>query len=272
MSVLSLERAVIEPPAHLPVTHLSVSSLTLFQRAPCQWKRRYIDHAYETSTGKMTIGSAAAAALCQHFGQQAETGVGYSTEQLLDEFDAVWTERGQREEIDYEGEEPGRLKDSAIRTLRLYHKAIAPTITPISAEREFELSWPGVDWKLTGYIDLETIENRIVDHKMTAKRWGEPKVHAALQPTVLLAARQAEGNPADGFDYHLLVRTQNPQVPVMPAQRSQQRIEALTSLVFSLARQIAWRWQADCWNGPVEDLAWMCKGCNAANCEWRLAA
>jgi hypothetical protein len=270
MSVLALERVVVDPPDSLPVAYLSVSSLNLFSRCPLAWKRRYVDKISEPASGKMLLGSAAGAALAQHYGTRIETGTGFTTTELLDEYAAEFELRSGREEIIWGADNPGLLKDSGVAALALYHLQIAPIIIPSTVEREFELSWPGVGFKLTGFIDLETVDGAIVDYKMTGQRWSAEKAAAELQPTVYLAARRAEGNPATGFDYHAMVRTKKPSTEIVPATRTERQLDLLTHRVFSIARAMQWRWLNDCWAGTPPDLAWLCRSCSARDCDWRL--
>ena len=161
---------MVDPPATLPVEYLSLSSLKKFQMCPEKWRRHYLDHDPEPSSGKMVLGSAAGAALAQHYGTQIETGEGLCAEALLDEFSSEWEDRRTREDVDYEKEAPGEMKDAGARALALYHATVAPHVEPVSVERGFELCWPGVDWRLTGFIDLETADGRAADYKLSAKR------------------------------------------------------------------------------------------------------
>jgi hypothetical protein len=271
MSVLELARqAIIEPPSSLPVDHLSVSSLNLFARCPMAWKLRYVDKVLEPPSGKMTLGGAAGAALAQHYGRQIETGEGLSTADVLDEFSAEWDGRVDREEVFWGSDTPGGLKDSGVAALAIYHAVIAPTVIPSTVEREFSLTWPDAPFELTGFLDLETVDGAVADYKMTGQRWSAEKAAAELQPTVYLAARRAEGNPATGFAYHTMVRTKKPSAELVPAPRTERQLDLLTHRVFSIARAMQWRWLNDCWAGAGPDVAWLCRSCSAPDCAWRL--
>jgi hypothetical protein len=273
MSALALSPNLrVDPPATLPVEYLSVSSLNLFERCPESWRRKYIEHQYEPPSGKMLLGGAAGAAEAQHYGLQIERGEGLVIEDVLDEFSAQLDDRASREEVDWQGEQPGALKDSGVGALRIYHAAIAPTVTPVSVEREFSLSWEGAPFTLTGYLDLEDSGGAVCDLKMSKQRWSEDKARAELQPTVYLAARRAEGNPAPEFQYHTMIRTAQPKAEVVPTIRTERQLDLLTTRIFSIAREIEWRWLNDCWRGTAPDLAWMCRGCGfASSCPWSRA-
>lgn len=270
MSTLTISPNVtLDPPARLPVEYLSLSSLKQFQMCPEKWRRRYIEHDPEPSSGKMVLGSSAGAALAQHYGTVIETGEGIPTEQLLDEFATEWEDRRGREDVDYQGEAPGEMKDSGARALSLYHRVEAPKITPVSVEREFELQWPGVDWKVIGFLDLETADGRIADYKLSGKRMAQRDAAADLQPTMYLTARRAEGDPATGFDFHVMARTKQPTVEIIDTPRSERQLDALTARIFQVAREIEWRWETGNWMGAAP-MTWFCAGCRYNDCAWRL--
>jgi len=256
-------------PPQIPVEYLSLSSLRLFQQCPEKWRRRYVDHEHEPPSGKMLLGSAAGAALAQHYGRQIESGTGLSTEELLDEFAAEWDDRTGREDVDYEQETPGELKDSGAGALRVYHTQFAPGIVPVAVERQFELHWPGVDWCLTGYLDLEDADGLVRDYKMSAKKMSQRDADADLQPTVYLAAKRAEGDPAAGFRFDQMIRTKQPTAQVVVTERSERQLDQLTERVFTLAREIEWRCETGTWSGAPPN-TWFCGTCRYHDCAWRL--
>jgi hypothetical protein len=64
--------------------------------------------------GKMVRGSAAGAALAQHYGRQIETGEGLSTSDVLDEYCGEWDHRCDREEVIWGTDNQGALKDAGL--------------------------------------------------------------------------------------------------------------------------------------------------------------
>jgi hypothetical protein len=271
MSTLTLNPNVrIDPPATLPVDYLSLSSLRLLMQCPRRWKLRYIDGAYEPPSGRMLLGGAAGAALAQHYGHQIETGQGLSTEQLLDEFSATWDGRiGREAEVGWEKDTPGSLKDSGAGALAVYHRLIAPRIRPVSIERELRLAWPGVQWTLTGYLDLEDADNWVRDFKMSKQRLSQSNADADLQPDVYLAARRAEGDPAAGFCFDTMVRLKAPTAEVVSTTRTERQLDGLTERIFGLAREIEWRCDTGIWSGAAPN-TWFCSTCSHADCPLRL--
>lgn len=265
---------MIDPPAKLPVDHLSVSSMELLEKCPEKWKLRYIDHAYEPPTGNLIIGGAVWAAEVQHYGHQIETGEGLSLEDVQDEFSAEWDDRVQRNEVLWEDSTPGEVKDEGFSVVERYHSVIVPEVVPVTVEREFKLQWPEVDWDFIGYIDLETADGQVADTKVKKKALYKPTADKELQPVSYLTARRAEGNPASWFRYHVVVRPGKQSAArayVQPTTRTDEQLDAFERRVMTTAREIAWRAENDEW-GPAPAGAWWCDpkycGYYGGMCPW----
>lgn len=266
----------VDPPTMLPVDHLSISSLKLFSQCPIRWRRRYLDRHFEPASGKMILGSAAGAAEAQHYSAQIDTGEGFSVERVLDEFSDEWEDRIGREEVVFGKDTAGELKDSGAAALRVYHTVHAPTVRPVSVEREFRIAWPGVDWDLTGFLDLEDADGTVADLKMKGRRMSDADARNDLQPTAYLVARRAEGNPAPRFDFHCMIRgVKQPTAEIVPTTRTDAQLDAFTDRVFALAAEMAWRCEMDVWTGAAPGIfkpgSDVCSGCGFTDCAWRLA-
>lgn len=247
----------VDPPSQLPVERLSVSSLNTLAKCPEKWHRRYILREYEPPSGKMILGAAVGAAETQHYGLVVETGEGLSLEAVQDEFSAEWDDRISREDVAFGEDKPGSLKDSGIKALDAYHTTVAPLIAPVSVEREFSLTWPGVDWSLTGFLDLEEADGTVADLKVRGKRLMRPDADSDLQPAAYLYARRAEGNPSPRFDFHTMVRVARPYAEVVTTERTNTQLDAFADRVFLAASEIEWRAERDAWSGAAAG-AWWC--------------
>jgi hypothetical protein len=247
----------VDPPAVLPVEHLSVSSLNLLARCPERWRRRYLEREYEPANGKMILGSAVGAAEAQHYSQVIDTGEGYTLEQVQDEFSSEWEDRTEREQIEWGSDNAGELKDSGIASIDAYHTQVAPLIIPTSVERQFSVTWPGVAWDLTGFLDLEESDGTVADLKVRGKKLSRMDADHDLQPASYLYARRAEGNPAPRFDFHTMVRTKRPYAEVVSTGRTDAQLDAFADRVFAAAAEIAWRTEYDVWTGAAPG-GWWC--------------
>lgn len=271
MSVLEIGRVLVDPPEHLPVSHLSHSSLDLFARCPMAWKRRYVDKIQDPASGAMTAGGAAGYALAQHFARIIRGDEGMSEEELLSEYSDSMAYRQENEDIDWGTDSPGELKDHGAAALKHYYRYNAPDVHPFAVERAFTLAWEGAPFTFVGRLDLEETDGAVGDWKLSDKRWGQSKCDQQLQPSIYMAARVAEGWPAPEFRYHILVRRANATSEILPTPRDNSRVlELLTARVFSVARAMEWRWLHDVWDGTGPDAAWLCNKCGFRNeCPWR---
>lgn len=260
-----------DPPSRLPVDHLSLSSLRLFAQCPEKWRRRYLEREYEPPSGKMLLGSAAGAAESQHYATVIESGEGFTVEQVVDEFDAEWEDRTSRENVDWGNDTPGTLKDSGIRALESYHLHVAPQVVPVAVERQFELSWPGVDWNVVGFLDIEDADGRVRDMKMRGKRMSQRDANADLQPDLYLLGRRAEGDPALEFVFDTMVRSSKPFAETVTTTRTDGQLDRMTDRIFATAREMAWRVENDAWSGAAPG-TWFCGTCSYHDCPWRLGS
>lgn len=247
----------VDPPVRLPVERLSVSSMNLLAKCPERWRRRYVEREYEPASGKMILGSSVGAAESQHYATVVETGEGLSLEAVQDEFSSEWDDRTGREDVDWGDDNPGELKDSGIAVIDSYHSLIAPLIVPVSVEREFTLTWPGVEWGLTGFLDLEEDDGTVADLKVRGQKLRQPDADSDLQPASYLYARRAEGNPAPRFDFHTMVRTKRPYAEVVTTGRTDRQLDAFADRVFLAASEIEWRAENEAWSGAAPG-AWWC--------------
>lgn len=248
----------VEPPTTLHVIeNLSVSSINTFLRCPERWRRRYVEREYELPSGQMILGSSAGAAIGRHYQEVVDTGEGLSTPDVLDCFSDEWNDRTTREEIDWGRSQPETLRDSGGAAVTTYHRTVAPTVVPTTVERQFSLSFDGVDWGLTGFLDFEEADGSVADLKMKGRKFSDAEAKVDLQPTAYLLARRAEGNPAPAFHYHTMVRTKVPQAIVVPTIRTDSQLDHFVGRIFTVAREIAWRLEHDVWQGAVPG-SWYC--------------
>lgn len=254
--------AEIELPAVLPVTHLSVSSMNLLRRCPQQWKRRYMDREYEPPSGAMIVGSASGAAEATNFQLKIASGEDLPAADVLDAYADEWRERTERDDIQWGEADPEQLRQSGQNALETYHAAVAPSVRPVTVERQFTLRFTGADWGFTGYMDVEDEDGSIIDLKSKAKRMSQADADGDPQPSSYLLARREEaaggfGTPATGFQFHTMIRTKTPQAIVVPTERTDRQLDAYLSRIHMAAAEIAWRAEQDAWDG-APSMAWWC--------------
>lgn len=250
--------ALADPPTTLPgVTSLSLSSFNLAKKCPLKWKRRYLDNEYEPPSGKMLLGSAVGAAESANYQAKITSEVDLPLDDVLDCFSDEWEERIEREDVDFEGDAPGDLKDSGAKALSAYHTQIAPAIQPVAVERPFLLRFPGVDWTFKGFLDLEEANGTVSDLKVKAKKLSIIDARVDPQPTSYMLARRTEGQPATGFNFHTMVRTKTPYAEVVSTERTDRELDTFVTRIFAVAAELAWRAEHDVWEGAPPG-AWWC--------------
>lgn len=249
--------STLEIPRTLPVANLSVSSVSTFLRCPEKWRRRYLEREYEPPSAAMILGSSVGAAEGAAYQHQIDTGQRLATPDVLDLFSDEFEDRVGREEVVWDGHTPAEIKDTGVSAVKAYDTTLAPSVTPISVEREFQLHFEGVDWGLLGYFDLEDQDGHVIDLKVRGRKLSDADARADIQPTAYLLARRAEGNPAPAFHYHTMVKTKTPYAESVPTVRTDRQLDAFTDRLLNIAAEIQWRLEYDVWAGAVPG-SWWC--------------
>lgn len=255
-----------EIPAVLPVTSLSVSSINTYLKCPAKWMRKYMLRETEPVGPGLIIGSAVGSACNVNDSLKTESGKDLLLNEVLDvfsdEFDLKVQESGDRDGIDWGTSSAATAKDEGVGVLSVYHQTITPTFQPVSVEREFVLSPGDVDWVFKGYMDVETADGRIIDRKVKAKAMSATDPLVDLQATSYLLARREEaragfGDPAVGFDFHVMKKLKKPAVDIVSAPRTDAQLDAFYRRLLGIASEIAWRAEHDNWGGAVPG-SWWC--------------
>jgi hypothetical protein len=249
--------AELEIPRVLPIENFSASAISTYLKCPEKWRRRYVDREYEPPSGAMILGSSIGAAE-GHADQLVIDGEDRpTTEDVLDLYAAEFEERQERDEIDWNGEKPGDVKDVGVLAVKAYERAVVPDIRPVSVEREFRLDFDGVDWGFKGYLDLEEEDGAVVDRKVRKSKLGQADADSDIQPTGYLLARRSEGSPAPQFRFHTMVKTKQPYAEVVPTGRTDVQLDSFIDRLYQIAAEIHWRLEADNWGLAVPG-AWWC--------------
>lgn len=246
-------------PKVLPVRTLSVSSIDKFERCQEQWMRHYMLREREPASIAMVGGSAVGNTLAAYY-QAKRLGeildLKTADDRLLAELKSGFADAVARE-----GESPEKKSEGARRALKIYLEEIAPTIQPAATERKVTLRFPGAEWTVTGYPDLETVDDAVIDYKVGDKHVKPDIVRSSIQPTMYLLARSLEGRPArGGFFYHSgltlgTLRTQR-RWEIKEARRTERQLGLLQARIARVARMIAVAIETGDWSyGPN---GWWC--------------
>jgi hypothetical protein len=247
----------LEIPTQLPVDHLSANSISTYLKCPERWRRRYVEREYEPPSGALILGSSVHAAEAHADNVQIESGSRPPSADVQDLFADEWEERSEREEVDWGTDQPGELKDIGVKAISAYDRDIAPSLRPVSVEREFKLDLADVDWGFLGYMDFEEEDGAIVDRKVRGTKMSQAVADTELAVAPYMLARRAEGNPAPEFRFHTFVKTKKPYAEIVPTSRTDAQLDHFVDRLYAVAAEIAWRMESGIWSGAVPG-SWWC--------------
>lgn len=218
----TLEQILAEPEVGLvwPAAfgeHLSASQITMFQRCPEQWRRRYLLGQVERPGGALVWGSADHYAHEQNFTQKIvsheDIPVADVKEAFAEGFERAIERNGGTTEVVWGDDKPDDLKDRGVKLVEAYHGQVSPTVQPVQVEQRFEARIPGVPVPVIGYIDIETelagIERKTAKAKTTSIKPGW-RIQGLLYQSVIRKP----------VDWHVSVKTKTPSIytpPMVPA-------------------------------------------------------
>lgn len=197
------------------LTKLSASRVgMLVDRCPKQFEFRYVDGIISPPGHALVLGGAV------HKGAEVENlskialGESADPEAVLDAYSDEWDERARNEngpEVEWEDQDPGKLKDLGVTMTRTYLSELSPQIKPVSAEREFLLPIPGSGYRLHGFIDVEDEYGRQRDLKTAGRLKSQASVARDTQGSVYAYAAELEGKPAKGFVLDVVTKASTPK-------------------------------------------------------------
>lgn len=257
--------------------YLSASRLTLFQRCPEQYRRRYIQGERERSNGNLVWGGADHYAHEQNFRQKIESHTDLPVQDVKDAFaegfDRKVDEGGGSSEIEWGEQKPGDILDAGVLLAATYHELVSPTVQPIAVETRFEVEIPGIPVPVIGYIDVNE-ELRAIERKTARAKTINVKPGWRLQGLVYQYAKKQP------VDYHVSVKTKTPAVYTADTEPGLRLVDTRTQLTERLIGNIAEHLLTlygkfgpdEPWPGAITD-DWACLYCKFgpkedANCAW----
>lgn len=237
-----------------PLLHLSHSSVTKFWLCPESWRRYYICGERHAPTGSMFLGSRVDDAITLYYRRILEHGERLSVDQVKDAFWDDWTAAAEREALGIAWEEE-MSEDRAVKlgldAIDLSLRELVPRLgEPVAAQRKLEyVLAPGLEWSVQCYLDLETRRPdhgeqvaAVVDYKVKSSPLTEYKAAGEFQPSVYLAGRWLEGDPADEFCFAQIAkpgpRRREMSASVVTTRRSTAQLRGALARIAQVASQI----------------------------------
>lgn len=191
----------------LPKRYLSISQVTMFIKCPQQWKLIYVDQKPRKTSARMFQGVFVHTSAETVLNKILETGEVPPLEMATDAFsDTFEKNKGLIE--DWEGEDPGQVKDTGVTCAKIFHQEAAPAATPVAVEKEFHTIIKSADGKvrlpILGRIDSEQVQThtfeeyqqvrevlkagkapkkplRLHDLKVSTDKWNEDDIKNSVQ-------------------------------------------------------------------------------------------
>lgn len=213
--------------------HVSHSQIEMWLRCPKQWEYRYVYGLKVPPSGALIEGGCYHETLERNFKIKIHTQEDLPLEECLDTFSVVWDARLlEGEYINWEGRNPGNIKDEGIGLVREYISTISPSVQPVKVEEPYVSEVAGV--KFVCVIDLEEVSLAVIDHKTSARVYTQADVDKNLQAT---AAAFVLGRGIVFYN-HIALKTRVPQIQVVKTYRTRADIEWWATMAAQIVQQM----------------------------------
>lgn len=155
-------------PREEDVDTISPSKVNTLFECQAKWAYRYRDNLKIPPAATLSFGSSFDDAISTNLSQKIKTKRDLPVDDVVDAFITSWSIR--KEETDFaKDEDPSAMQRQGIGLIKKYQEKIAVNIDPLEVQKEYEVSFKGVTWKLKGYADIKETNGAIRDTK-TAKK------------------------------------------------------------------------------------------------------
>lgn len=259
----------------LPTNHLSASQLTMFQRCPEQYRRRYILGEKERPGAALVWGSADHFAHEQNFSQKITSGEdipeGDVKLAFAEGFDQAVAKNGGENEVAWGDDKPGDLKDKGTELAACYHRQVSPSVQPVAVEERFHVELPNVPVPVLGFMDVRT-ETTAIERKTAKAKKSKVEPQWRIQGLLYQAIGRLP------VEWHVSVKTKTPAVytpadlPGLRLPLNERTVDATLVLVQNSARAMMAYWRMfgpdEPWSGAITH-PWACDFCGfRSSCFW----
>jgi len=248
------------------VNRLSYSMIRLYLECPRAYHYRYILGLPIVQRGRLVAGkvyhlgvayafkrklAGALATPTELFDIMSDTWEAQLAERLV--YDELGEPKVEAKRIDWEEDDPGKLKDTVLKLAALYLRKMVPKIEPIAVEQKLEGVIATVPF--VGYPDLQ-VRNLtgigVIDHKFAKRCLSQADADKDIQPSAYAALL---GQPIWAA-FHQALDMKRPQINEVTTERGIDDIDWFGHLVEQVWRGIrsgifppnplTWKCGADC--------------------------
>lgn len=244
------------------IEHLSYSSITSYLTCSRNWRYHYVDKLPEATTPALMFGSAIhntveALITANTQGENAVNPVESFTKSFAEKI-------AETEIIDWQDTSEGdqlRLATKILNTPEIVSELNALRAKVDSdgvpmIERKVELSVPGVDVPVIGYIDIILDDGTPADFKTASRAWSQLQADNSMQSLFYIAALNQAGEDVNWKFKHLVItKTLSPKFQCLEHSHAPKEIFFLFDLIQSV------------WSGIQNEVfvpnpdAWKCSPC-----------
>lgn len=167
----------------LPLEVLSASSITVAIQCPEQFRLKYLKKQRERMYPDRFIGLVDHSVHEQNFKWKMDVGKDMTPELMSKLHESEWARLEEKEDPDWDGEDPIDLQALSLQMVHAYHEIVSPRVLPVAVEQRFEERLPGVPVPIVGYVDVLT-KDVIVERKTAGQKVSKPKPRWRFQGRV----------------------------------------------------------------------------------------
>lgn len=206
--------------------HVSVSQIKTWLRCPRQYEWKYVRGFEPESVPRaLAFGSAFHSALAHHYAAKKNTTAAARADELVEVFRAAWTENTSGSiPVETANDDAADPMDLGVKMLGAFaeHAAndnseVLAVEEPFTATLHDPDSGEVLEEVLTGYIDLIVLEEErpvIVEHKTSAKKFGQDQLRYDQQLTAYQYAMREQGHADVGLRFQVITKTKTPAVQI----------------------------------------------------------
>lgn len=225
----------MQPKSSLKIPEYHQSAINMFLKCPRQYMFRYMMGLRVAPKSALTMGCAFDVSTGHNFKQKIESKVDLPVQDALDAFSTEFDKRSP--ETDWDGDDPGALKDKGVQMAQVFHEKAAPKIQPISVQEQFRLE-TDAGYALGGTFDVVQVGHVLRDQKTSKAEYPADAVNTEIQPAVYSFAYEAKTGVKPQFAYDVVTKHKEPRYQEVKGEVTQAQTEQLFEAVTIMHRQI----------------------------------
>ena len=205
--------------------HLSHSQVSMFDKCQLAWWLKYVKGIQKPPTVHMLLGQSYHAALAHNFNQKTVTGVDLPVKDVIQRFHSTFEQAVREGRVaPVSGNDYDSYRDPVAKLLAHYYREyVKDRMEPLLVEHELTIPVPGIDRQFVGIIDLQMSDGRMIDFKISSRKWQDSEITENRQAT---AYAMLYGIDID-FEFHIGLRgLKNPAIQILRMRRTQDDVDA----------------------------------------------